>query len=124
MPSSPRISRNSPTSREFKGLCPLGCIAATIVCKSPDFGKARLALGGLAVNNTRRWSVRRARGRKTTQARDKRCLNLPNSFAELQPAARILLGPGPSNIHPRVMKAMLSPMVGYLDPDFVRVMED
>jgi alanine-glyoxylate transaminase / serine-glyoxylate transaminase / serine-pyruvate transaminase len=49
---------------------------------------------------------------------------LPNSFAELQPAARILLGPGPSNIHPRVMKAMLSPMVGHLDPDFVRVMED
>jgi alanine-glyoxylate transaminase / serine-glyoxylate transaminase / serine-pyruvate transaminase len=49
---------------------------------------------------------------------------LPNSFAELQPAARILLGPGPSNIHPRVMKAMLSPVVGHLDPDFVRVMED
>ncbi|HXZ89093.1 MAG TPA: alanine--glyoxylate aminotransferase family protein [Candidatus Binataceae bacterium] len=34
------------------------------------------------------------------------------------------MGPGPSNIHPRVMKAMLSPVVGHLDPDFVRVMED
>ena len=47
-----------------------------------------------------------------------------SSFPELQPSARVLLGPGPSNIHPRVMKAMLSPMVGHLDPDFVRVMDD
>ncbi|MBV8452887.1 MAG: alanine--glyoxylate aminotransferase family protein [Deltaproteobacteria bacterium] len=46
------------------------------------------------------------------------------SYPELQPSARVLLGPGPSNIHPRVMKAMLSPVVGHLDPDFVRVMED
>jgi alanine-glyoxylate transaminase/serine-glyoxylate transaminase/serine-pyruvate transaminase len=47
-----------------------------------------------------------------------------SSFPELQPAVRVLLGPGPSNIHPRVMKAMLSPMIGHLDPDFVRVMEE
>jgi alanine-glyoxylate transaminase/serine-glyoxylate transaminase/serine-pyruvate transaminase len=46
------------------------------------------------------------------------------SFPELQPSARVLLGPGPSNVHPRVMKAMLSPVVGHLDPDFLRVMED
>jgi alanine-glyoxylate transaminase / serine-glyoxylate transaminase / serine-pyruvate transaminase len=44
-------------------------------------------------------------------------------FPELQPSTRVLLGPGPSNIHPRVMKAMLSSVVGHLDPDFVRVME-
>ena len=46
------------------------------------------------------------------------------SFPELQPSARILLGPGPSNIHPRVIKAMVSPMVGHLDPDFLKVMEE
>src|ERR1700730_10099293 len=46
------------------------------------------------------------------------------SFPELQPSARILLGPGPSNIHPRVMKALLSPVVGHLDPDFVKIMEE
>src|ERR1700736_112515 len=46
------------------------------------------------------------------------------SFPELQPPARILLGPGPSNVHPRVMKALLSPIVGHLDPEFARVMED
>src|SRR3984893_17623728 len=46
------------------------------------------------------------------------------SFPELQPPARVLLGPGPSSVHPRVMKAMLSPVVGHLDPAFVRVMDD
>jgi alanine-glyoxylate transaminase / serine-glyoxylate transaminase / serine-pyruvate transaminase len=46
------------------------------------------------------------------------------TFPELRPAARLLLGPGPSNVHPRVMKAMASPVVGHLDPDFVKVMED
>ncbi len=46
------------------------------------------------------------------------------SFPELQPGPRLLLGPGPSNVNPRVMKAMASPVVGHLDVDFVRVMED
>jgi len=46
------------------------------------------------------------------------------SFSELRPAARILLGPGPSNVHPRVIKAMVSPVVGHLDPDFLKVMEE
>ncbi|MGH7842215.1 MAG: pyridoxal-phosphate-dependent aminotransferase family protein [Candidatus Binataceae bacterium] len=49
---------------------------------------------------------------------------MPISVPELNPAARILLGPGPSNIHPRVMKALISPVVGHLDPDFVKVMEE
>jgi alanine-glyoxylate transaminase / serine-glyoxylate transaminase / serine-pyruvate transaminase len=49
---------------------------------------------------------------------------LAETFSELRPAARVLLGPGPSNVHPRVMKAMLSPVVGHLDPDFLKVMED
>jgi len=46
------------------------------------------------------------------------------SFPELQPGVRILMGPGPSNVSPRVMKAMASPVVGHLDPDFIRTMED
>src|SRR5208283_3673328 len=50
--------------------------------------------------------------------------HVADSFPELKPAARILLGPGPSNVNPRVMKAMLSPVVGHLDPDFVKVMEN
>lgn len=49
---------------------------------------------------------------------------MTTSFPELQPSQRILLGPGPTNVNPRVMKAMISPIVGHLDPDFVAVMEN
>lgn len=46
-----------------------------------------------------------------------------NTFKELNAPNRILMGPGPSNIHPRVQMAMLAPMVGHLDPYFVTVMD-
>ena len=42
----------------------------------------------------------------------------------LNPPTRILLGPGPSNIHPRVQMAMLAPMLGHLDPYFITIMDD
>ena len=45
-------------------------------------------------------------------------------YQHLNPPYRVLLGPGPSNIHPRVQQAMLAPMVGHLDPYFVTIMED
>src|SRR5688500_17336417 len=37
---------------------------------------------------------------------------------------RLLLGPGPSNAAPSVLKAMSQPLLGHLDPLFVRMMED
>lgn len=37
---------------------------------------------------------------------------------------RILLGPGPSVMSPRVMRAMASPVLSHLDPDFVLLMDD
>lgn len=43
---------------------------------------------------------------------------------ELQLPNRILLGPGPSNVHPRVLQAMLTPMLGHLDPDFWPVLDE
>jgi len=46
------------------------------------------------------------------------------SYQDLNPPYRVLLGPGPSNIHPRVQRAMLAPMVGHLDPYFITIMED
>ena len=49
---------------------------------------------------------------------------MTDRLAEFQPPTRILLGPGPSNVSARVMKAMMSPVVGHLDPEFVRLMED
>ncbi|MBI1987846.1 MAG: alanine--glyoxylate aminotransferase family protein [Nitrospinae bacterium] len=46
------------------------------------------------------------------------------SVPELNPGLRILLGPGPSNVHPRVLKAMSTPLVGHLDPDFLGIMNE
>lgn len=43
---------------------------------------------------------------------------------ELRVPPRILLGPGPSIANPRVLKAMTTPMLGYLDADFVEIMDD
>ncbi len=43
---------------------------------------------------------------------------------ELRPSARLLLGPGPSSVHPRVLQAMTLPVMGHLDPDFFQVMND
>ena len=37
---------------------------------------------------------------------------------------RILMGPGPSNVDPRVLQAMALPTIGHLDPDFIRIMEE
>ncbi len=43
---------------------------------------------------------------------------------ELNMPERVLLGPGPSNVHPRVYKAMTQPVVGYLDPTLFKVLDD
>lgn len=40
------------------------------------------------------------------------------------PPKRILMGPGPSDAHPRVLKAMASPLIGHLDPHFVKMMDE
>jgi len=42
---------------------------------------------------------------------------------ELNPTARFLMGPGPSDVHPRVLKAMATPMIGHLDPQFLQIMD-
>ena len=49
---------------------------------------------------------------------------MPKTYRELNPPARLLLGPGPSNVDPRVMRAMAAPVVGHLDPEFLKVMDD
>jgi alanine-glyoxylate transaminase/serine-glyoxylate transaminase/serine-pyruvate transaminase len=37
---------------------------------------------------------------------------------------RILLGPGPSDVSPRVLQAMALPLVGHLDPSFIELMDE
>lgn len=46
------------------------------------------------------------------------------TYADLNPHPRILLGPGPSMVHPRVLRAMATPLVGHLDPDFLHIMRE
>ena len=41
-----------------------------------------------------------------------------------QPPHRILLGPGPSMVDPRVYQAMASPLIGHTDPQFFGVLQD
>jgi alanine-glyoxylate transaminase/serine-glyoxylate transaminase/serine-pyruvate transaminase len=45
-------------------------------------------------------------------------------YTDLNTAPRILLGPGPSMVHPRVLRTLATPVVGHLDPQFVAVMDD
>ncbi len=40
------------------------------------------------------------------------------------PPLRTLLGPGPSDVHPRVLEAMGRPTIGHLDPAFVAMMDE
>jgi alanine-glyoxylate transaminase/serine-glyoxylate transaminase/serine-pyruvate transaminase len=42
----------------------------------------------------------------------------------LNPPIRILLGPGPSDIHPRVLQALAAPTVGHLDPYYLALMTE
>ncbi len=45
-------------------------------------------------------------------------------YDELIASPRVLLGPGPSEANARVLKAMTTPMLGYLDAEFVQIMDD
>ena len=41
-----------------------------------------------------------------------------------RPPVRTLMGPGPSDVHPRVLEALGRPTVGHLDPVFIRLMDE
>jgi alanine-glyoxylate transaminase / serine-glyoxylate transaminase / serine-pyruvate transaminase len=40
------------------------------------------------------------------------------------PPQRLLMGPGPSNVAPSVLQAMSAPLLGHLDPLFVKMMDE
>jgi alanine-glyoxylate transaminase/serine-glyoxylate transaminase/serine-pyruvate transaminase len=44
--------------------------------------------------------------------------------AAVNPPRRIVMGPGPSDIHPRVWAALAAPTVGHLDPYFLQIMNE
>ena len=41
-----------------------------------------------------------------------------------EPTPKTLLGPGPSNVHPRVYSAMSGPVLSHMDPDFWAIMDE
>jgi alanine-glyoxylate transaminase/serine-glyoxylate transaminase/serine-pyruvate transaminase len=45
-------------------------------------------------------------------------------FTSFNPPVRTLMGPGPSDVHPRVTGAMARPCIGHLDPAFVGMMDE
>ncbi len=48
----------------------------------------------------------------------------PRKITSFHPPQRTLMGPGPTEIHPRVLTTMSQPAIGYLDPVFVEMMEE
>lgn len=46
------------------------------------------------------------------------------SISPFNPTVRTLMGPGPSDVHPRVLQALAHPTIGHLDPQFVSMMEE
>ena len=47
-----------------------------------------------------------------------------SQYSQLDPAERILMGPGPSSVPARVLSAMGSPTLGHLDPQYVQIMDE
>ena len=40
------------------------------------------------------------------------------------PPVRTLMGPGPADVHPRILQAMARPTIGHLDPAFIGMMDE
>lgn len=51
-------------------------------------------------------------------------METPAQIPAFQPPRRILLGPGPSDVHQRVLEAMARPTIGHLDPRFGEMLEE
>jgi alanine-glyoxylate transaminase/serine-glyoxylate transaminase/serine-pyruvate transaminase len=46
------------------------------------------------------------------------------SITSFHPPVRTLMGPGPSDVNPRILEAMSRPTIGHLDPAFVAMMDE
>ncbi len=46
------------------------------------------------------------------------------AISSFHPPQRTLMGPGPSDVSPRVLEALARPTIGHLDPAFVAMMDD
>lgn len=46
------------------------------------------------------------------------------TISSFMPPVRTLMGPGPSDVHPRILEALARPTLGHLDPLFVGMMDE
>lgn len=46
------------------------------------------------------------------------------TISSFHPPQRTLMGPGPSDVNPRILEAMSRPTIGHLDPEFIRMMDE
>ena len=44
--------------------------------------------------------------------------------SSFNPIPRTLMGPGPSDVNPRILSALARPTIGHLDPEFIRLMDE
>src|SRR5215471_13899067 len=58
----------------------------------------------------------------TSRKGGKRAMEAPEVFEELDPEPRLLMGPGPVNVYPRVLRAMSVALQGQFDPEFTQHM--
>jgi alanine-glyoxylate transaminase/serine-glyoxylate transaminase/serine-pyruvate transaminase len=47
-----------------------------------------------------------------------------NALPEINPTYRLLLGPGPCNVDPRVLRVASAPQLGHIDPEFFGILEE
>lgn len=48
---------------------------------------------------------------------------MTQNFGALNPTQRVLMGPGPSDVAPRVLRALAAPTLGHLDPEYLAIMD-
>ncbi|GAA0851973.1 alanine--glyoxylate aminotransferase family protein [Aliiglaciecola litoralis] len=48
---------------------------------------------------------------------------MDNTFSSFNPISRTLMGPGPSDVDPRILTALAKPTIGHLDPQFIELMD-
>jgi (S)-ureidoglycine-glyoxylate aminotransferase len=49
---------------------------------------------------------------------------MADTYSEIDPPQRLLMGPGPVNAHPRVLRAMAADLLGQFDPEFTAYMNE
>ncbi len=49
---------------------------------------------------------------------------MADTYSEIDPPQRLLMGPGPVNAHPRVLRAMSADLLGQFDPEFTAYMNE